>query len=142
MLIASGAVGGMARLRWVLAFSRTLWLSVIDWNDLTLDTRFVPGAVGEPRPNVCLYFIVRGHWESGDAAHPISFEAPCALVLSEEQLDGARGTRTMPFLARGNPFSVVEIHLAASDLLIAVPPTPTPITLDTRVWDAARRAAG
>ena len=138
MLTARGdrRIGG-AQLRWTIAFTQRLWCLGVEREGLVLDTRFIPATQEAERDRVCLYLLVRGSFEiHGPAAH--RFDAPCAFVLSETQIDGARGVRPLTYRAGGRPFAAIEIHLRPTDLTSGAGATPTALALDARSWEHAR----
>jgi AraC-like DNA-binding protein len=141
MLIARGQRSiGSAELRWALLFTPRVWSVVVDRTGLILDTRFVPAAVGRARPRSCLYLLLRGSWTIHGEDAP-RFDAPCAFVASETQLEGALGSRPFTFAARGEPFRAIEIHARDADLGASASAYPVPLGVDERVLSAADAAA-
>lgn len=140
MLIARGHTHvGEADLRWAVVFAPKVWCVSVRRHGLVLDTRFVPAAAETRRATVCLYLVQDGffaiHGEGGER-----FEAPAAFVVSDAQLDGARGERPFTSTSAGEPFSVIELHFDASD--VTVPALgPTRLTLDSDTWRAAKAIA-
>ena len=141
MLMARGRklIGG-ANLRWALVFTARLWCIAVERDGLVLDTRFVPASTEAARGTWCLYLLLKGAFEiHGPAGR--RFEAPSAFVLSDEQLEGARGSRPFTFTAGGRPFTAIELHVRAADVTVEPSALPAPVTLDERTWNAARAIA-
>jgi AraC-like DNA-binding protein len=63
--------------------------------------------------------------------------APCALVTTEEQLEGAGGARPFTFSARGRPFQAIEIHVASEELTTTPAAFPVRLGLDEAGFAAA-----
>jgi AraC-like DNA-binding protein len=121
-------------------FAQRFWCIGLERTGLTLDTRFVPAAAGAARRTACLYLLVKGTIEVHGAADQ-HFEAPSAFVLSEEHLEGSRGSRPFTFQATGHPYSAVELHFPAEDLSVQPFALPVPVSLDAGTWEAARAVA-
>jgi AraC-like DNA-binding protein len=68
-------------------------------------------------------------------------EAPCVFVGSEEQLEGADGTRSMTFTARGSPFRAIELHVHDHDLTSRPGAFPRRLDVDPSVLRAAAEVA-
>jgi AraC-like DNA-binding protein len=141
VLIGRGKIEiGKADLRWAVAFARGLWCSVFVQHGLVVDTRVVAPSNDPPRAAACLYFIVDGSMTTyGERSE--TFEAPQAIVVSDDQLDGSNGARPFAFTAVGDPYSVIELHMETSDLNVRPSASPPRLELDASVWDAARRVA-
>jgi len=145
MLFAAGQRQiGAARLAWSLAFSGSLWWVVIERERLVLDTRWIPGARSARRPQGCVYLLLSGRFElHGPAARTI--EAPAAFVLSEEQFEGALGSRPLTYRTGGEPFLSIQIHVP--EAMLAVGPSIDPsgsarlLELGAPAWSAAREVA-
>ncbi len=145
MLFAGGERElGSGRLRWRMAFGGKFWWIVVDRSGLVLDTRFVPGAHVDERDNACIYLLLNGAFE---ALSPIAkkIEGPSALLLSEEQLEGATKLRSLTYRAMGEPFVSVQIHFPNSFLAIEPPQRshapPHVLELDEKAWSVAREVA-
>jgi AraC-like DNA-binding protein len=141
MLVARGQRAiGSADLRWAILFAPRVWSVVVERSGLILDTRFIPAATSPVRPYSCLYFLLRGSWTlHGEGGR--RFDAPCAFVASETQLEGAEGRRPFTFSARGQPFHAIEVHAHDADLEIAPAAYPVPFRVDERVLSAAANVA-
>jgi AraC-like DNA-binding protein len=141
VLIARGHLHiGRGNLRWALVFAPRLWCVVVRRTGLVLDTRCVAAATDPPRPMTCVYLLLEGVFEiHGEPGRTL--EAPCALVLTDEQLEGADGARSFQFRAAGEPFSAIELHFAAGDVMVAPSAEPEPFALDAEAWRAALAVA-
>lgn len=145
MLFAAGQRQiGAARVVWSLAFSGRLWWVVMERERLVLDTRWIPGARSAQRPQGCVYLLLSGRFEiHGPAAKTI--EAPAAFVLSEEQFEGALGSRPLTYRTCGEPFLSIQLHVP--DALLAVGPSIDPsgaaqtLEIGAPGWSAARDVA-
>jgi AraC-like DNA-binding protein len=136
MLLARGSTTiGKGRIAWACTFAGRIWSVLVERDGLALDTRFVPPVEGDPKPNGCLYLLLHGTFQTFDAS-PVRREAPCAFIVTDEELDGGRGVRVMPLRASGAPYRAIELHLALADI---VSPRGV-VTLDAATWDAAMRA--
>jgi len=143
MLVARGERSiGSAHMRWDIVFAARVWSVVVERSGLTLDTRFIPADRAPPRARSCVYVLLQGSWTiHGRPEERIS--APCAFVVPEEQLEGARGRRPYTFSAGGRPFRAIEIHARASD--VRVPgggERPVMVQLDVRAFDSAADVFG
>ncbi len=137
MLVARGSSTiGKGRIGWAVTFGGRIWSVMVERDGLTLDTRFVPPIEGEAKPNACVYLLLSGTFRTFGAEATVR-EGPCAFVLTEEQLDGERGVRSMPLRASGAPYRAIELHVAQRD--VRVPSTP--LVLDAATWAAAERIA-
>jgi AraC-like DNA-binding protein len=145
MLFAAGQRRiGSARLAWSLAFSGSLWWFVVEREGLVLDTRWIPGARSARRPQGCVYLLLGGTFDvHGPAARTI--EAPAALVLSEEQFEGALGARPVTYRTSGEPFAAIQLHVP--EAMLAVRPSIDSFgsahthELGAPAWSAAREVA-
>jgi AraC-like DNA-binding protein len=136
MLLARGrATVGDASLQWALAFAPRFWLSIGEHRGLVVDTSVIPPSRLPAKDHVCLNLLVAGTWRVQDGP---SFEAPCALVLSQAHLEGADGRRTLNYRVEGAPLSMIELHVDLAHTALRVRDLPFPIELDARTWDAAR----
>lgn len=141
MLFAGGERGlGASRLQWRMAFGGRFWWIVVDRSGLALDTRWVPGARGEVRPNTCVYLLTEGTLEIFSPT-PLLLEAPAAVVFTEEQLEGASNARSLTYRASGEPFVSVQIQFPK--VLLTAPyrtagPLPHVLALGKETWDLAR----
>jgi len=141
LLLARGhtRLGG-GDLRWALAFAQRMWGVVVEREGLLFDTSLVPASEGSARPRACVYLLLGGRWElRGDERG--RFDAPAAMVLSDEQLEGAAGARPFTFLARGAPYRSVQLHLDVEDLVTPPADRPVLVTLDEVCWATAQRTA-
>jgi AraC-like DNA-binding protein len=137
VLIARGTRRiGLAELTWAMIFVQRSWSVIVRRTGLVLDTRFVPAAVDAARPRACVYLLARGAWVI-HAPAPGRTNAPAAFVTTEEQLEGAGGSRPLTFTARGRPYEAIEIHVARPDLAVAPGLEPVPLRVDEDVWTAA-----
>jgi AraC-like DNA-binding protein len=127
---------GLGELRWALTFAPRFWSVVVERTGLVLDTRFIPAAVAPARPRSCLYLLLQGSWTLY-GAEETRIEAPCVFIATEEQLEGAGGSRPYTFSARGDPFRAIELHVADADLSVAPLPTPVRLTIDEGTLAAA-----
>src|SRR5215472_13613337 len=125
---------------WALAFARSLWCIVVEREGLVLDTRYVPPAVGSRRDRAVLYLLAQGSWSiHGEGTGAPRFEAPCALLFSEDELEGAQGRRPFTFSARGAPYAAVEVHAERASFLVPPAPaesSPIVVPLDDASWGA------
>jgi AraC-like DNA-binding protein len=129
---------GKGDLRWAIAFTPRLWCSAFVQHGLVVDTRVIAASDDPPRSAACLYLVLAGVFRTyGDVGE--SFEAGSAFVLSDEQLDGARGVRPVTFSAVGNPYAAIELHLESRDLRKEPGTGPRRVNLDEPTWQAARR---
>ncbi|HEX7663623.1 MAG TPA: AraC family transcriptional regulator [Polyangiaceae bacterium] len=142
MLFANGerTLGG-GRLAWSIAFGGRFWWIVVERTGLVLDTRWASGAKEASRPNACVYLLLEGEIEL-ISPHPGKVSGPAAMILTEEQLEGANGARGLTYRASGEPFLTLQIHFPKS-MLAAEPPAnasdpPVPLTLGHAAWEAAR----
>jgi AraC-like DNA-binding protein len=146
VLVAQGHLAiGRAEQHWVLCFAPRFWISIVRRSGLVLDTRFVAPAADAPSAMTCLYLLQSGRWTLHDReGGPL--EAPCAFVVSEEDLEGRRGARPFTFSARGEPYRSIEIHVANEDWPRAPAATPARLDLPSASWRRAeavqQRAAG
>jgi len=145
MLFAGGEKNlGAARLTWRMAFGGRFWWFFVDRSGLVHDTRWVPGSRGPERDNTCIYFLLKGSFEAFSQVEK-RIDAPAALALSEEQLEGASEKRTLSFRASGEPF--VALHLHVPNSLLAVDPPkncgdpPVVLALDQAAWTCAHAVA-
>jgi AraC-like DNA-binding protein len=137
VLVAHGRRSlGATHLRWSVAFARHAWFKVVECDGIALDTRFVPGAPGPPKPHACLLIVLRGRFQAHDDKSAPRL-APVAIPLTLEQLEGAEGKRPFTFRSDSNP-SVIELHVA--DAHAVGWPRPGSIDLDEAAYEAARRA--
>lgn len=137
MLVARGhKVVGSGDLRWALTFVPGMWSVVVLRTGLVLDTRYVPAASEPSRPRACLYLLLRGTW-TVHGVEDRGFGAPRAFVASEEQLEGAGGSRPFTFSARGHPFCAIEIHVPAADLAVTPSNWPVTVAVDDATWALA-----
>jgi len=118
-------------MRWAVVFASRVWSVAVERNGLTLDTRFIPADRNPPRPRSCVYLLLRGTWRIHEREE---ITAPSAFVVSEEELEGARGRRPYTFSAGGEPFQAIEIHVATAD----VRASRKNLSLDERAFAAAR----
>lgn len=136
MLVLGGAkTVGRATLRSTLVFTRPLWLNAIHREGLRLDTRFVPGAKGPPRPGACVFLLLEGTF-SIDGPEHVRFEAPSAFVVSEDLVDGAHGVRRRTFRTEGTTFAAIELHFFDGRGPVATD-VPRLLPLEERAWTAA-----
>jgi AraC-like DNA-binding protein len=145
MLFAGGErTLGAARLLWRMVFGGRFWWFFVHRRGLVHDTRWVPGTRGPERDNTCIYLLLGGTFEVFGSA-PRAVEAPLALVLTEEQLEGAHDRRSFVYRAAGEPFVALQIHFPDSLLGAACreasAPTPRILALDDEAWSAARAVA-
>ena len=129
---------GRADLRWAVAFAPRLWCIVFVQHGLVVDTRLVAASDDPPRDSGCLYFVLGGSFTMVRGDVEERFDAPAAFVVSDEQLDGSRGTRPFTFTAVGEPYAAIEVHLETSDMGVLPAATPPRLVLDERTWEAAR----
>jgi AraC-like DNA-binding protein len=128
-----------ADLRWALVFAPRMWCVTVRRSGLVLDTRFVSAAVEPQPPRTCVYLLLSGVF----AVHgQPPFRGPTAFVISDEQLEGASGTRPLTFEATGQPYSAIELHLGAEDVTVHASAAPAELTLDAETWQAATAVAG
>jgi AraC-like DNA-binding protein len=137
MLLARGdRTIGTARMRWAVLFASRVWSVVVDRSGLVLDTRFIPAARDAAPARLCVYVLLSGSWTIHGKREE-RLVAPCAFVVSEEQLEGARGRRPYTFAAGGAPFRAIEIHVSASAVRLARGGRPVLLDLSARAFDAA-----
>lgn len=142
VLMGRGRIAiGEADLLWEVAFARGLWCSVFTQHGLVVDTRYVAPSVDPPRPAACLYLVLDGALTT-HGEHGRTFEAPAAIVVSDDQLDGSGGVRSFTFTAVGNPYTAIELHLETTDLAVKPDNPPPQIHLDADAWAAARAVVG
>jgi AraC-like DNA-binding protein len=136
VLLARGSVSiGDGNLRWTVAFAPRLWCSAYVQSGLVVDTRLIAPSSEPPRETACVCVILSGALRSHAGSR---WDAPTALILSGQQLDGADGTRNFTYSLAGDAVSVVELNLWTKDLLVrpqAVPPT---VDLDDAILEAVR----
>ena len=138
MLVARGQRSiGKARMQWAVVFAARVWSVVVERSGLVLDTRFIPAARFSPRARTCVYVLLRGAWTIHGKKREERLVAPCAFVVSEEQLEGARGRRPYTFAAGGDPFRAIEIHVSESDVRVAPSARPAIVRLDARAFEEA-----
>ena len=126
---------------WAVLFARRVWSVVVERSGLTLDTRFVPPARDAPRARSCVYLLLRGAWTiHGEREERLV--APCAFVVSEEQLEGARGRRPYTFSAGGRPFQAVEVHVDEGDARVRAAGRPTLVHAESSLFRAADELVG
>jgi AraC-like DNA-binding protein len=144
MLIARGHKQvGLGDLRWALVFAPGFWSVVVERAGLVLDTRFIPAAIDPARPRSCLYLLLEGTWvvHRTDGEEAMRLVAPSVFVVTEEQLEGAAGARSMTFTAHGTPFRAIEIHVEQSDLSALPGALPARLDVDDAVVSAAEKVA-
>jgi AraC-like DNA-binding protein len=141
MLVARGTRPfKKANLAWAVTFTSKLWHIVVEREGLLLDTRFAPAADAPAGENSCIYLLLRGFWEMhGD--EPLRVDGPTALILSEEQLEGAAGSRSLTYSAGGDPFTTVQLNFPSSFVTVAPDTRPPRFEPSERAWAAASRAA-
>lgn len=121
-----------------LSFTNELWYHVIDRDGLVLDTRFVPGTQGAPRPTASVYLLIRGDFETfGD--HPVKMTGRSCLVLSDEQLEGANGARSMTYRAGGPRYTAVQLNVPATHVRVTPSERIPIVQVGPPVWEAAER---
>ena len=126
---------------WAVLFAPRVWSVVVERAGLTLDTRFVPAARDAPRARRCVYILLRGAWTiHGEREERLV--APCVFVVSEEQLEGARGRRPYTFSAGGEPFQAIEVHVDEADVRVACASRPALVRAESRVFDDAVAVVG
>jgi hypothetical protein len=139
MLVArSQAVLYRSALRCAFAFGRGIWCKLVDQDRLAYDTRFLPGASGAPKPRVCLYLLGAGSLEMHGRVVE-RFDAPVAIAMTLDQLEGAHERRALTLRASGARCSVIEIHLDAAAFTKSAS-LPERIDLPDSVWAWATRA--
>jgi AraC-like DNA-binding protein len=139
MLVARGSREfANARLDWTLTFASKIWYLGVDRHGLAIDTRYIPGAQGPARPTKCIYLLVRGAFE---AHGPSGFrvEGPSCLLLSDEQLEGGDGRRSMTFRASGARFTVVQVNVPDAYVVVTPEDGPPIVQVSASVWEAAER---
>jgi len=125
------------RLASSLVFAHGVWLNVVVRDGLVLDTRFAPAARGAPRPGRCFLLLHRGR-----VTFPglVTFEGPCAIAMTEEDLEGAHGRRPRTYRSEGSPYAAVELHVRGEDAHLSnADDAPRPVPLEDDVWDAVAR---
>jgi AraC-like DNA-binding protein len=136
MLAARGEVlVGKGHLRWTVAFTSHLWVSIIERRGLVYDSKLVPPASGRAKERPCVYLLLEGAWLCADGT---SISSPHALVAADEHLDGADGARPWCFRAVGEPFSSIEVHLDPTLTPVRPKDVPFTVALDAGAWAAAR----
>lgn len=104
---------GQASLRSAFAISPRVGVAAIERSGVVYDTRFVPGDEGPARPFTVLYVVVRGTLAiDGGSTHV----GPAVFAVTEAELEGCEGRRTMTFRSSGDPYGAVEIHVRDEDL--------------------------
>ncbi len=136
LLARGGATVGDASLMWALAFAPRFWMSIAEHRGLVVDTSVIPPSRLPAKAGVCLYLLVAGTWRIQGGP---TFEAPCALVLSQAHLEGADGRRSLSYRVDGTPLSMIELHIDLAHTPLRARDLPFPMELDARTWDAARQ---
>lgn len=117
-----------------MGFARGLFWIQVERRGLVLDTSFVPAMTAPAQPRACVYLLLEGSFaiHGGEA-----FEAPCAFIVSDEQLEGEDGARSMTYRAGGDRFLAVQLRF--DQACLSPPPRPAPprLTLDEASWRAA-----
>lgn len=140
MLIARGSLDiAPVEWRWGLVFASRFWATLVEQDGVVLDTEFVPPASEPFRRGRCLYLVANGTFCTNSG---LEVNAPSAIVMTEEHLEGASGRRPLTFVADGRPFSAIEMHVAEEDLRGPAASTDLPCTLSLRedTWTRARDA--
>lgn len=130
---------GAAKLRWDIAISGILWHLVVQRRGLTFDTRWVPASPFESKGNACVYLLLEGSiqlYGSASARHV----APAALVLSEAQLEGSLGQRSLTYRASGDPFVAIQMNFPAAFVPVKAQDEPPVLRPPPDVWRLAARA--
>lgn len=144
MLVARGSLDiAQVKWRWSLVFATRFWATLFEQRGIVLDTRFVPAASEPFRRGRCLYLMAKGVWRSDRAASSqLQLASPSAIVMTEEQLEGACGQRPLTFRLEGEPFSAIEMHVAEDDLRGADAHGDMPFALPLRdeTWSRVREA--
>jgi AraC-like DNA-binding protein len=103
------------------------------------DTRLIPGVSTDPKPNVCLVFIVGGFFEFfGPGA--VRYGPRTAIAMTLEQWEGASGRRSRTLRMGGENHSALRLNFAEA-AVCGIPTLPAVIDLDDEAWAAAARAA-
>src|SRR5688572_19332732 len=139
MLVASAQASlDRSVLRAGLVFGRGIWCKLIEQERLAYDTQFLPGAPGPPKARVCVYLLVEGKMElRSDVIE--RFDAPRAVVMTLEQLEGAQDRRPFTFRAGGERCLAIEIHLE-STMLARELSLPQRVDVPPDAWGLAESA--
>lgn len=139
MLTATGERSfGRATMRSKFLFGAGFWGHAVERYGLAFDTRFVP-ARENGSERFALQLILDGSFEIFGAE---TRSGPVAILLSEDQFEGAHGERSLAFRSFGDPFRAVDIRVGPEWLACAPGPLPRTLAIDDEVWALARRLTG
>ena len=124
-----------ARIKFAVGYARAAWVQVEERAGFALDTRFIPAAEAVAADRTCIYLLLCGRFVLHGAGGA-SFAGPTAFIVSEEQLEGASGSRSCTFRSDGAPLASIELHLPRS-YVAAAGGVPLPFPMDEAGWAAA-----
>jgi len=128
-----------ARYDWAVVFPSELAFAIVHRDGIVYDTRFVPPSPREAQPNACVYLVLDGTFEVYEPS-PHVVTGPACLVLTEEQLEGASGTRAFTYRVSGDPLTCLQLFFPAVHVR-APADFSGRLQLTERVWSAARTAS-
>jgi AraC-like DNA-binding protein len=140
MLTATGERSfGRATLRSKFLFGNGFWAHAVERQGLTFDTRYISPSDGSSA-RYCLQLVTNGALELVEP-EAATYHGPFALLLSENQFEGANGARPLSFRSFGDPFRAVDIRIGGDWL--AEPPSALPrrLELGTEAFRLANRLA-
>ena len=102
------------------------------------DTELVPPLAGAPTDFAILFVLLDGEI-AFDAPASVRIHAGHLFVATQDAIEGARGKRAVTYVARGEPYQVLQIRVDRA--LIGIPfadADPKPLPASTALLDAAR----
>jgi AraC-like DNA-binding protein len=137
MLTASGERSfGKSTLRSTFLFGVGFWAHAVERRGLCFDTRFLPASQGSS-PRYSLQLVLDGTVEIfGPEARRLT--GPVAVLMTEDQFEGANGQRSFTFRSFGEPFRAIDLRMAPEWLRLPHGPLPRAIELSSEVLALAR----
>ncbi len=141
MLTATGERSfGRATMRSKFMFGAGFWGHAVERHGLCFDTRFVPAREGASS-RYSLQLVLDGTFEIlGPNACRLT--GPVALLMSEDQFEGANQERALSFRSFGAPFRAVDFRVDREWLGEAPETLPARIELGADTWALAQKLAG
>ena len=138
MLTATGERSfGRATIRSKFLFGNGFWAHAVERQGLTFDSRFVPPSDGSSS-RYSLQLVLDGAIEVFEP-EAATFRGPVAILMSEDQFEGAHGARPLSFRSVGDPFRAVDLRIGGDWLVDAPAPLPRRLELGTEVFRLAGR---
>jgi AraC-like DNA-binding protein len=124
-----------ARLELTNVFARGAWASIVRRRGMTFDTRFAPNVRGPAAKKTCLLLLRSGTFVARDASG-LHVEGPAVVRVTECDLEGGDGGRAWTFRNAGEPFELVEVHVAEERASGAAPES---VAVGPEAWRAVDR---